>query len=187
MCRTVFESKMVFEGRSSEVQGHMLVMSKRPPLSVLWQIQSQSWAGSLVSRDYKSTLMHNSNKYTHRFVCKAENGLSPSAAVKANGFHRRRYAQVACRLHYAAASVPNCIISFFLISHLCRSWFHLCINYMQLFFHLFCLCSNFIKLYTAYYINIYVFIVLSMWYLYDACITFLYFIYYFSIMKHCRN
>lgn len=52
------------KGKSSEVQGQMLVMSKRLTLSVLWQTQAYSWAGSLVSRGCKSTLLR-----THTPVC----------------------------------------------------------------------------------------------------------------------
>lgn len=111
--------------KSWEVQGQMLVMSERLALSVLWQTQPYSWAGSLVSRGCKSTLMHTvTHTHTYRFARKVENGLLWSAAVWANDFHRSNHTQVACLLHYTlpAALVPNLhlfsFLSLSLISHL---------------------------------------------------------------------
>lgn len=101
------------KGKSS-AQGQMC---KRLMLSVLWQTQPYSWAGSLVSRACKSTLMHTlANTHTHKFARKAESGRPRSTAVWVNGFHRSRRTQVACLLQHAARCLSAKSASFFSFS-----------------------------------------------------------------------
>lgn len=97
-------------------QGQVLLM-----LSVLWQTQPYSWAGSLVSRGCKSTLVQNlANTHTSLH---AKLRMAWSTAVWANGFHRS-HTQVACLLQYAllTAQVPNLV--FFSAFH--TSWTSKC-------------------------------------------------------------